>query len=132
MRIFNDLAGGHQRHSVAISTPTRPTDSDSVDTSSLEDLLPLARYDYRHQFVERRNKNNTPPNLTLLPTSAILPANTTLTIPLFETAVFSTSRTSPLYIYHALKLVLQPKKLSLSICNTQRALRCPPYSKYKG
>ena len=106
MRISNDLIGGYQRHSVAILIPILYTDSDSVNTSSLEDLLPLARYDYRHQFVKKHNKNNTPPNLTLLPISAILPANITLTTLFFKTAVFSTSKTSPLCVYHALKLVL--------------------------
>ena len=45
--------------------------------------------------------------------------------PLFGTAVFSTSGTSSLYVYHALEPDLQPKKLCSSIPDVQRALRCP-------
>ena len=89
MRISNDLIGGYQMHSVAILIPILYTDSDSVNTSSLEDHLPLARCDYRHQFVEKHNKNHIPPNLSLLPTLAILPADTTFTTPFLGTAVFS-------------------------------------------
>ena len=46
--------------------------------------------------------------------------------------LLSSAGTSSLDVYHALEPDLQPKKLCLSIPNIQRALRCPPYSKYKG
>jgi hypothetical protein len=106
IRISNNLIGGHQRHSVAISILILYIDSDSVDTSSLEDHLPLAQYDYRHQFIKKHNKNHTPPNLLLLPTLAILPANTTFTTLFLGTAVFSISRTSSLYVYYIRELDL--------------------------
>ena len=46
--------------------------------------------------------------------------------------LLSSAGTSSLDVYHALEPDLQPKKLCSSIPNVQRALRCPPYGKYKG
>ena len=57
MRTFNALVGGRQRHSDDILIPTRHIDSDSVDTSSLEDLLPSVRYGHRRHCYG-------PPNLS--------------------------------------------------------------------
>jgi hypothetical protein len=128
MRTFNASVSSRQRHSDDILIPTRHIDSDSVDTSSLKDLLPSVRYGHRRHCYGPSNLSKNKKNKTHHRTAhsfLLQRLRQYNKSPLFRTAVFSTSRTSSLYVYYALEPDLQPKKLCSSIPDVQRALRCP-------